>query len=268
METILSSFLHDPTSALKTQIFIPRFIHRLRMAEAWGISSGERILDTGCGQGGSSLILAHLVGPNGRITGIDPVQPEYGTPFAVQQSQEYTKRSTLGSSLTFLRTDAPSFVHGLDCPASEVFDAAVLCHSLWYFQNRLTVYHLFRALRDADIPCVYLWLDQESTLKAVQLAGFLLKKHGSITPESTILEGHYEVQYVAEEKFTRVVREEGLPETQQDEILAWVTRVRKSNEELKLAGLGERRYNTVNFGNELPDTQLALSFPIPLPPGK
>ncbi|KAE8416403.1 hypothetical protein BDV36DRAFT_284544 [Aspergillus pseudocaelatus] len=267
METILSSFLHDSTSALKTQIFIPRFIHRLRMAEAWGISSGERILDIGCGQGDSSLILAHLVGPNGRITGIDSVQPEYGTPFAVQQSQEYTKRSSLGSSLTFLRTDAPSFVHGLDCPASEVFDAAVLCHSLWYFPES-----------PDHIPCVY-WcecsykpsldrLDQESTLKAAQLAGFLLKKHGSITPESTILEGHYEVQYVAEEKFTRVVREEGLPETQQDEILAWVTRVRKSKEELKLAGLRERRYNTVNFGNELPDTQLALSFPIPLPPGK
>ncbi|KAE8380878.1 S-adenosyl-L-methionine-dependent methyltransferase [Aspergillus bertholletiae] len=279
METFLSSFLHDPTSDLKSRFYIPRFTHRLRIAQAWGISTGERILDIGCGQGESCIVLAHLVGPTGHITGIDPAQPEYGSPFTVRQSHTYAKRSALGPSLTFRRADTPSFLRGLDRPAREVFDAVTLFHSLWYFPDYQAVVDLFRAVRDADIPRVYLaeysftpslesqrahalaaeaqtlfyrvrkprapgdleqnvrgGLDQAAILEAAQMAGFVVAGRGVITPDQTMLEGHFEVQYVTGKKFTQRVQEEGLAEMQEREILDSVTRTREAKEELTLTG--------------------------------
>ncbi|KAE8351282.1 hypothetical protein BDV28DRAFT_22528 [Aspergillus coremiiformis] len=284
METILSSCLHDPNSDLKTRFYIPRFVHRLSIANAWGITPGQRILDIGCGQGESCLVLALLVGTSGHITGIDTAQPEYGSPFTVQQSHEYAKQSTLGSSLTFLRTDTRSFLHRIGHPASDLFDAAVLCHSLWYFPDRQSVADLFHTLSAAGVPRVYLCeysyeasvesqnvhilaaqaqalfyryrtprapgdleqnvrvgLDQASILEVARGAGFGVKTDGVITPAPTMLEGHFEVEYVAGKKFTRVVLDEGLPERQEAEVLAYVTRVRRAMEKLKETGASTGR---------------------------
>ena len=155
METILSSCLYDPK--LKTRFHIPRFTHRLLVAQVWGISPGQKILDIGCGQGESCLVLALLVGPSGHITGIDIAQPEYGSPYTVKESHEYSKKSVLGRRLTFIRSDTPSFLRALHCPAREIFDSVALFHSLWYFPNSQSVYDLFRTLADdAQAPRVYL----------------------------------------------------------------------------------------------------------------
>ncbi len=44
-----------------------------RMVEALRLSSGDRVLDVGCGIGDPSLALAMKVGPRGRVLAIDPV---------------------------------------------------------------------------------------------------------------------------------------------------------------------------------------------------
>lgn len=42
-----------------------------RMLTAAGISPGMRVLDIGCGTGDLSLVVSELVGPGGRVTGVD-----------------------------------------------------------------------------------------------------------------------------------------------------------------------------------------------------
>lgn len=155
METILASCLRDPK--LGSKFYIPRFNLRLLSAQAWGISPGQKILDIGCGQGESSLVLAEVVGPSGHITGIDNAPASYGRPYTVKESHEYAKQSALGPRLTFVRSDTPSFLRDLPRPAGKLFDSVALCNSLWYFPNSQSVYDLFRTLaNDAQAPRVYL----------------------------------------------------------------------------------------------------------------
>ena len=42
-----------------------------RLAEACGITGGMSVIDVGCGTGASSSTLANMVGPEGRVTGVD-----------------------------------------------------------------------------------------------------------------------------------------------------------------------------------------------------
>ena len=156
METILSCCLHDP--AAETLFYIPRFTHRLSLIKAWEIPPGQHILDIGCGQGESSLALAEALGDSCHITAIDDAHPDYGTPFTVSESHQYIANSALGPRIDFIQSDAPSLLqqqadHG---PPSPAYDAAVLCHSLWYFPSRPSVVSLFRALAAARIPHMYI----------------------------------------------------------------------------------------------------------------
>ncbi|KAM0795967.1 S-adenosyl-L-methionine-dependent methyltransferase [Usnea florida] len=155
METLLSCCLHDP--ALETSFHIPRFTHRLSLIKAWEIPPGQRILDIGCGQGESSLALAEALGPDCHITGIDDAHPDYGSPFTVQESHQYIAKTALGPRITFIQSDGPSLLKQLPvhAPPSSEYDAAVICHSLWYFPSSQSITALFRALATAQIPRVY-----------------------------------------------------------------------------------------------------------------
>lgn len=153
METLLSCCLHDP--ARESLVYIPRFTHRLSLAKAWGIHSGQRLLDIGCGQGESVLVLATLVGPSGHVTGVDDAPPDYGAPFNVDESRAYILKSALGPRTSFHYGDAASFLQSPDAPPGTAFDAAVLCHSLWFFPSHESVSSLFRTLARAKIPVVY-----------------------------------------------------------------------------------------------------------------
>ncbi|WP_067176503.1 class I SAM-dependent methyltransferase [Microtetraspora niveoalba] len=46
-----------------------------RLAALSGAGPGHRILDVGCGTGYLTRLLAPLVGPDGRVTGVDPSRP-------------------------------------------------------------------------------------------------------------------------------------------------------------------------------------------------
>ena len=68
-DTLLDSLLQLPQ--LKELLYRPRFIQRLKVFKEWDIDPGQNILDIGCGQGESCLVLAREGGPKAAVTGID-----------------------------------------------------------------------------------------------------------------------------------------------------------------------------------------------------
>lgn len=278
MDTLLSCCLHDP--AREELVYIPRFTHRLSLIDAWGIAPGQRLLDIGCGQGESALVLAVAVGPSGHVTGIDDAPPDYGTPFATGESHQYIGQSALGPRITFHLTDTPSF---LPRSPSAAFDAAVLCLSLWYFPTRQSVLSLFHTLATATIPKLYLAeyslqasdpsqrphvlstrvsalmsaavaesgvpgadlraynartpLEQAAILDAARDAGYVVRRHGRITPQVNMLEGHFEASYMAGNGFRKRVEDANLPSEQEAEILALTARIKEELDELDKKGI-------------------------------
>ena len=285
MDTLLSCCLHDP--AKETLIYIPRFTHRLSLIKAWDIPPGRHILDIGCGQGESCLVLALAMGSSGHVTAIDNARPDYGTPFAVGESQQYIAKSNLGPRITYVRTDAPSLLQ--QSPKAAIYDAAVLCHSLWYFPTRESVLSLFDALATARIPRLYLAeysfqasnasqrphifaaqaqalitaskkkmkpndvngdlsvynvraaLDEASTLAAARNAGFTVRRQGRITPEESMLEGHWDARHVKGGVFRKRVMDSKLPGEAEAEILALAARVEEGMDELDRRGVATVR---------------------------
>ncbi|KAK4955411.1 hypothetical protein LTR66_013462 [Elasticomyces elasticus] len=154
MDILLASCLHKPE--LVAKFHIPRFRQRLAVVQAWGVREGERIVDIGCGQGESCLVLALQVGRHGHVTGIDPAQLDYGHPFTMREAQEHIRDSVLGPRISFYPLDTASYLAKLDKQANMIFDSAALCHSLWYFPNEGVVHSLFASLAQAKIARIYL----------------------------------------------------------------------------------------------------------------
>lgn len=159
--------------------WIPRIKHRLAITAAWNIPRARArartthitIADIGCGQGESAVTLAHVLGPSATIHGIDNALPDYGTPYTVAQSWAHIATKTaLGRRIRFHRADAAAFFNnapesggggGAGQPEEQgqqvIVDAATLCHSLWYFPDRASIFALFRTLAAAGrVPTVYL----------------------------------------------------------------------------------------------------------------
>jgi predicted methyltransferase len=57
----------------------PQIQARVDLFKTWGIPSGSKILEIGCGQGDCTLVMAYLVGEQGHVTGIDPAPLDYGS---------------------------------------------------------------------------------------------------------------------------------------------------------------------------------------------
>ncbi|GAQ45767.1 hypothetical protein AKAW_08408 [Aspergillus niger] len=228
MDILLSSYLHDEKA--RTSIVEPNFQHRLALTQTWDIAQGSRVLDIGCGQGESSLVLALINGSHGQITAIDTAPPDYGGPYTVEQSQKHIQASTLGQRIQFLRTDTAGL---LSQPTSTVkFDAAVLCHSLWYFPDRASIAQVFQLLADAKVrylcladpvpfptqaaatgsrePNVRSALTPEELLDVAHETGWRKERSGYIQPDSQLWDGHWEVEFVCSELFRQWIHEEGL----------------------------------------------------------
>ncbi|KAH6623948.1 SAM-dependent methyltransferase [Chaetomium tenue] len=163
LKTLLACSLHRPE--LVTKFHGPRFRQRLALVDSWGVREGERVLDIGCGQGESCLVLALKVGDSGHVTAIDPAQPDYGHPFTMREAHEHIRKSVLGPRISYLPFDAPSYLATLDAPAGNFIDSAVMCHSLWYFQAEDVARSLFTTLAEAKIKRIYLaeWSYQPSS---------------------------------------------------------------------------------------------------------
>ncbi|KAH8719080.1 Methyltransferase ustM [Beauveria bassiana] len=190
MEALLPCYLHRPKD--RERVVVPQFEHRLNLCRAWKIPTGARILDIGCGQGESTLILADAVGPDGHVTGVDTAPADYGGPVTVGQAQSFILKSPYASRLTFERaevievlqrvndktfdkiqvqspaqnastTEENAVNHLPPSPGPEpIFDGAVFLHSLWYARSREIVASLFTMLANARIPRIYIaeWMCQ------------------------------------------------------------------------------------------------------------
>jgi len=104
--------------------------HRYRLVDTFGLAVGMRILEIGCGQGDSSVVLADIVGPTGHVTAIDLGSPAYGAPVSLGEATKRIKSSPIGKSIDFqLETEFLDFVVPQD------YDAVVLSHCSWYFKS-------------------------------------------------------------------------------------------------------------------------------------
>ncbi|GCB20044.1 hypothetical protein AAWM_02929 [Aspergillus awamori] len=110
---------------------------------------GFKVLDIRYGQGESSLVVALINGSHGQITAIDTAPPGYGGPYTIHQSQKHIQASTLEQRIWLLRTDTASLLS--HHASTEKFNAAVLCHSLWYFPDRASVAQVFQLLAHTNI---------------------------------------------------------------------------------------------------------------------
>lgn len=107
--------------------------HRLKLIDFWGIKSGERVLEIGCGQGDTTIALACVVGESGFVHGIDLASPNYGAPETLGQAKERILDSEIGNRI---RMDFNTDILDESIFFNEnEYDAVVLSHCLWYFAS-------------------------------------------------------------------------------------------------------------------------------------
>ncbi|KAJ5771897.1 hypothetical protein N7520_002426 [Penicillium odoratum] len=123
----------------------PQIQARVDLFKTWGIPSGSKILEIGCGQGDCTLAMAYLVGEKGHVTGVDPAPLDYGAPMTLGQAQEKLKQSTIGNRITFHQSDLEGF---LSSSSSEpLYDYAVFARCTWYLPSAEALTPMLVALR-------------------------------------------------------------------------------------------------------------------------
>lgn len=119
--------------------------YRRRIADAWSIEPGAKLLEVGCGQGDMTAILAEKVGATGKVTAVDIANREYGAPLTIGEATDRLKASSLGDRIDF------RFEFDLLDPNvhfdPDAFDGVVLVHSLWYFRSSFEILASMRRLR-------------------------------------------------------------------------------------------------------------------------
>lgn len=126
--------------------------HRQSLVNAFSLKEGMRILEIGCGQGDTTVVLADAVGDKGRVLAVDIADPDYGAPITLGEATSAIAASALGSRIDFkLQTDF------LDLP-EESFDVAILSHSSWYFRDPEQLLSYFKKMRRmAKRICIAEW---------------------------------------------------------------------------------------------------------------
>ena len=96
--------------------------------------AGERVLDIGCGAGGTTLDIARRVGPSGSVTGVDL------SPQMLKVARERARRA--GLEIEFLEADAGA------ASFPERFDAAFSRFGVMFFEGPVAAFaHIRRAMR-------------------------------------------------------------------------------------------------------------------------
>jgi SAM-dependent methyltransferase len=117
--------------------------HRLQIVQFWDIAPSSRVLELGCGQGDTTIALAHAVGPTGHVDAIDPGSPDYGTP-PLKDAHGHILSSPIGSRISFHHSTATAYAESYSGPE---YDYIVLAHSIWYFENPSILPGLLLALK-------------------------------------------------------------------------------------------------------------------------
>lgn len=186
--------------------------HRFRLAQAFEITEGMRVLEIGCGQGDMTVVLADLVGTNGHVTAIDIADGDYGAPLTLSQSHEKIKKTELGKRITFhLGTDFLTFV------GDSHYDCVVFAHSSWYFHSPELLFQYFEKIRTITSKLVFAEWDilyKQEKQRGHFSAVMLLALH------SAIIENDGNIQHVfSRETVKQLVKNAGF-EVQNEEILS------------------------------------------------
>lgn len=119
-----------------------QLMHRIELVNQFQLEKGMRILEIGCGQGDTTVVLADAVGPSGHVVAIDIASKEYGAPITLGEASETISNSPLGSIIEFhYETDFLQF------DWQEPFDVVVLSHCSWYFQSEAILKSYFDKLK-------------------------------------------------------------------------------------------------------------------------
>lgn len=126
--------------------------HRFALVEAFGLEQGMRVLEIGCGQGDTTVVLADIVGETGHVIALDVAHGDYGAPFTLSQAHDRIAASPLGPRISFhLQTDFLTF------PVEDV-DVIVLSHSSWYFKSEEQLRQYFEKAKTLGVKlCVADW---------------------------------------------------------------------------------------------------------------
>jgi 2-polyprenyl-3-methyl-5-hydroxy-6-metoxy-1,4-benzoquinol methylase len=210
--------------------------HRINLVNEWQILPGSRVLEIGCGQGDCTAVLASAVGASGHIDAIDPAPLSYGSPWTLGQAQSHLSSSDLGSRITWYQNSPVNFLDSLS--SSKPYDVAVLAHCIWYFSTRTTLVEIAKALQGKTariciaeyslsashpnaVPHVLAALagatfeahlvESTSNIQSVlspreitsifDEAGWSLNSSSTITPEADLLDGSWEVGFLASSEF-------------------------------------------------------------------
>jgi SAM-dependent methyltransferase len=127
LAALMASYAISPVEQQRQTSF------RLALVEQWQISEGARVLEIGCGQWDTTVVLADAVGNTGRVIAVDIADPSYGAPVTIGESAHHLSQGPLGSRITF------SFGFDVLDPQNafpdDAFDAIVLAHCTWYFDS-------------------------------------------------------------------------------------------------------------------------------------
>ena len=139
-----------------------RIEHRLRLADAWKIFYGSKVLEIGCGQGETTAVIAYTVGENGFVYAVDLANENYGSPENLGTARERLMSSHLGDRLNIdlgVNILDPSF----DFEPNS-FGYVVLSHCLWYLSSQEELHDiLFKVRKWAPRICIAEWDPRPST---------------------------------------------------------------------------------------------------------
>ncbi len=119
--------------------------HRMALVEYWAPARGNRVLETGCGQGACTAVLAHAVGDGGSVVAVDIEPDTAGAPVSLGDAHKSMKSSAVGRRIEF-RTRADLLDSEWDFPDGH-FDLAVFAHSSWYMASRGVLEKLLARVR-------------------------------------------------------------------------------------------------------------------------
>nr|WP_240793371.1 methyltransferase domain-containing protein [Psychrobacillus vulpis] len=120
--------------------------HRLNLANFWDIKTRSKVLEIGCGQGDTTAVLAHLVGAEGFVHGIDIASPNYGSPVTLGESIQFLQNSSLGNRIQ-IDFETNILSPDINFP-KDSFDFIVLSHCSWYFKSPEELFEILKKIKD------------------------------------------------------------------------------------------------------------------------
>ncbi|PQE07326.1 SAM-dependent methyltransferase protein [Rutstroemia sp. NJR-2017a WRK4] len=146
LETIAAYFpgtTKDPTNI--SDSLIAQIRHRIDLVDFWEIPPSSHVLEIGCGQGDTTIVLADRVGPEGHVDALDPGAPDYCSPQTLSSAQAQIKSSPVGNRITFHNTfpipflnqqsqNHPSLQSNPSIPTKK-YSHIILSHCSFYFSS-------------------------------------------------------------------------------------------------------------------------------------